>query len=225
VPTTDNFGQGISIAALTDAPNAQVLAQNIVNAIVPQSVMRFASATARTADIASPAEGMVTWCQDTNILEYYDGTQWISFEAPQVQTYNSGASLNTHATTYFSLNLGGIISSNRTGMWSSGNPTRLVAATPGTYAVTGAIVWPGTLGSADGRAEFRLNGSGTASNTARFSIARGSPGNAPAVASGTVIFTAAGQYLEVYGNQNSGTNMTGTLAVCVGMNRISNAIA
>jgi hypothetical protein len=223
--TTDNYGQGVSIVALTDPPNIESWAKAMVNALAQQTIMRFASSSARAATITSPVEGMQSWQQDTNTMEYYDGTQWVSYENPQVQTYNGSVTLNSSSSTYFSTNLGGITSSNRSGMWSSGNPTRLVAPTAGTYAVTGSIIWPGTLGSADGRAELRLNGSGVESNTARFSIARGSVGNAPAVASGTVIFTAANQYLEVYANQNSGTNMVGTLAVALGMSRISNAIA
>lgn len=222
--TTDDYGQGVSIASLDDAPDASVLAKAIANTLAGRSIMRFASSSTRTATIPSPVEGMMSWLQDVDSLEYFNGTSWITFEAPQVQTYNAAASLASHATNYFALNLGGIISSNKTGMWASGNPTRLVAPTPGTYAVTGSIVWPGGLGSNDGRAEFRLNGSGTASNTARFSIARGSVGNAPSVASGTVIFTASGQYLELYANQASGSTIS-PLPVALGMNRISNAIA
>lgn len=76
MPTTDAYGQGVSIAALTDAPNAATLSQNIADAIVQRSVMRFASASARAATITSPAEGMVSWLQDTNSLEVYDGSAW-----------------------------------------------------------------------------------------------------------------------------------------------------
>ncbi|MFK0182291.1 hypothetical protein ACIQVR_40775 [Streptomyces xanthochromogenes] len=221
--TTDTFGQSISIPALTDAPNIEAAVSSTINALAQRGIMRFVSASARTAAITSPVEGMQTWLQDTNTMEYYDGTQWLSYEAPQVQAYNGSVTLTTSPTVYTALNLGAVISSNRSGMWSAGQPTRLVATTPGTYAVTGAIIWPSLLGSVDGRAEVRLNGSGTGSNTARFSIARGSSGNSAAAASGTVIFTAAGQYLEVYANQNSGGSLN--VAIGVGMNRISNAIA
>ncbi|MFB7647120.1 hypothetical protein ACFC0S_16710 [Streptomyces sp. NPDC056084] len=221
--TTDNYGQGISIPALTDAPNIEGAVSSTINALVRQTIMQFASATARSAAITSPLEGMQTWLQDVNAMQYYDGTQWLTYEAPQVQAYNGSVTLTSSASAYTALNLGAVTSSNNASMWSSGQPTRLVAPTPGTYAVMGAIVWPGLLGSADGRAEVRLNGSATGSNTARFSIARGSNGNAAASASGTVIFTAAGQYLEVYANQNSGGSLN--VAIGVGMNRISNAIA
>ncbi|WP_328313077.1 hypothetical protein OG432_24360 [Streptomyces sp. NBC_00442] len=221
--TTDNYGQSISIPSLTDAPNIEAAVSSTINALTQRTILRFASASARNAAIGSPVEGMQCWLQDTNTMTYYDGTQWLTYEAPQVQTYNGSVTLTTSPSAYTALNLGAQISANQPGMWSAGQPTRLVATTPGTYAVMGAIVWPGLLGSADGRAEVRLNGSGVGSNTARFSIARGSNGNAAASASGTVIFTAAGQYLEVCANQNSGGSLN--VAIGVGMNRISNAIA
>ncbi|MFF8829340.1 hypothetical protein [Streptomyces sp. NPDC015131] len=74
--TTDDYGQGVSIAALTDAPNAETLARNIANAVVERSNMRFASASARNAALASPVEGMEAWLQDSNTKTIYDGTAW-----------------------------------------------------------------------------------------------------------------------------------------------------
>ncbi|APE21419.1 MULTISPECIES: hypothetical protein [Streptomyces] len=62
--TTDPYGQSISIAALTDAPNAQALAAGIADAVAPRTVMRFTSASARTAALtgaAAPVAGMVTY--------------------------------------------------------------------------------------------------------------------------------------------------------------------
>lgn len=82
--TTDDYGQGVSIAALTDAPNAETLAKNIANAIVQRSVMRFASAAARAAALTSPVEGMVTWLQDVNLLYAYDGSSWVSLSPTSV---------------------------------------------------------------------------------------------------------------------------------------------
>lgn len=79
MPTTDDYGQGVSIASLTDAPNAESLARNIANAIVQRSVMRFASASARAAAITAPTAGMVAYLQDTKQLTFYDGTQWVVF--------------------------------------------------------------------------------------------------------------------------------------------------
>lgn len=102
MPTTDDYGQGINIASLTDAPDASKLAQDLANAIAPRSVMRFASASARGATLAAPVEGMATWLQDVNRLDVYDGASWIT--PPQTLTSTtsglsvaSGFSLNDFA--------------------------------------------------------------------------------------------------------------------------------
>lgn len=95
---TDSYGQGVVVASLTDAPNAETLARNIVDSVIPRSVMRFSSASARAASIASPVEGMVTWLQDTDRLYRYNGSAWDPV-APQTQsgTFNvSFANLDTY---------------------------------------------------------------------------------------------------------------------------------
>lgn len=78
MPTTDDYGQGVNIALLTDAPDAGKLAKDIVNAIAQRSVMRFASASARGATLTSPVEGMLSWLQDINRLDLYDGSAWVA---------------------------------------------------------------------------------------------------------------------------------------------------
>lgn len=81
MPTTDDYGQGIGIASLTDAPNAEKLAKDIVNAVAQRSVLRFPSATARAATLtgsSAPVEGMLSWLQDINRLDLYDGSSWVA---------------------------------------------------------------------------------------------------------------------------------------------------
>ncbi|MGW5426892.1 hypothetical protein ACWET9_06645 [Streptomyces sp. NPDC004059] len=81
MPTTDDYGQGIRIASLTDAPDADKLATDIVNAIAQRSVMRFASTSARGATLvgdAAPVEGMLTWIKDADRLDLYDGSAWVT---------------------------------------------------------------------------------------------------------------------------------------------------
>ncbi|MGW9237978.1 hypothetical protein FKO01_19765 [Mesorhizobium sp. B2-3-3] len=78
--TTDNYGQGVSVATLTDPPDAETLAKNIANAIVSRSAMRFASASARAAQLvgplAAPVAGMITYLTDVKRIDFYDGTGW-----------------------------------------------------------------------------------------------------------------------------------------------------
>jgi hypothetical protein len=108
VPTPDDYGQGINIASLTDAPDANKLAKDIVNAIAQRSILRFASASTRGATLvgaSAPVEGMLTWLQDVNRLDLYDGTTWVAVsvgqstwktitpESPWTQNGNSNGTL------------------------------------------------------------------------------------------------------------------------------------
>lgn len=51
-------------------------ASELNNYLMNQSVIVFADATARTAAIATPTEGMITYLEDTNTVEVYNGTTW-----------------------------------------------------------------------------------------------------------------------------------------------------
>jgi hypothetical protein len=44
-----------------------------------QVIMRFANATARDSQVTSAEEGMFCFLQDTNTLQFYDGSSWNSF--------------------------------------------------------------------------------------------------------------------------------------------------
>lgn len=61
-------------------------ASDINTYLMDQSVMTFASATARTSAIASPTEGMLTWLEDTNAFQYYTGAAWTDLVPAQAQT-------------------------------------------------------------------------------------------------------------------------------------------
>ena len=63
------------------ALNASELNTYLMN----QSVMVFANAAARTAAL-TPTEGMVTYLEDTNALEFYNGTVWAAVGQDSVLT-------------------------------------------------------------------------------------------------------------------------------------------
>lgn len=91
----DPYGQGITVTTLTDAPNAEALARALagLGSMVPQLVMRFASAAERSAtlvDDAAPAAGMTTWLIDVKHLDIYTGTAWLTMNPDTVIT-NTGA--------------------------------------------------------------------------------------------------------------------------------------
>lgn len=73
---TDDYGQGVEIATLIDAPNAETLARNIVNALAQRSIMRFQSASERNATLTAPVAGMMAWLDTEQLQTQYDGTQW-----------------------------------------------------------------------------------------------------------------------------------------------------
>lgn len=67
-------------AGYKDFTTGEVLtAANVDNYLMEQTVMVFASAAARTTALAAVlAEGMTSYLKDTNSLEVYDGSNWIS---------------------------------------------------------------------------------------------------------------------------------------------------
>lgn len=92
--STDDYGQGVNIASLADAPNAELLAKNIANGIAQRSVMRFASSSARSATLTAPVDGMATWLQDVDRLEVYTGTGWVTPQ-PSLSSTTSGLSVSS----------------------------------------------------------------------------------------------------------------------------------
>lgn len=82
--TEDDYGQGVDIAALLDAPDAEALAQAIANGSLSRSVLRFDSAAARAAALPAPTDGMVSTLTDTKRVYRYNGSAWVAF-APQFQ--------------------------------------------------------------------------------------------------------------------------------------------
>ena len=61
-------------------------ASDINTYLMDQAVMTFASSTARTSAIATPAEGMLTWLEDVNKYQYYNGSAWADLVPAQAQT-------------------------------------------------------------------------------------------------------------------------------------------
>jgi len=86
VPINDNYGQGFTGLDYGDSPDLKVLGAGLL-AMVGQTVMRFASATARAATLTSPLAGMTTWRQDAKTLDVYDGTSWGSVAIPVTKTW------------------------------------------------------------------------------------------------------------------------------------------
>ncbi|MFE5658383.1 hypothetical protein ACFQ9H_19600 [Streptomyces sp. NPDC056517] len=102
----DPYGQGIQIAALADAPDAETLAHGIVDAVAPRLNLRFASAAARAAQLvgaAAPVAGMLTYllAEDRYDVRMADGTwQALSPGAWIPLTFASGYAARTGLPSY-----------------------------------------------------------------------------------------------------------------------------
>lgn len=51
--------------------------------LMDQSVMAFASSSARGTAITTPVEGMLTYLEDSNKFSFYNGSAWIDLNAAQ----------------------------------------------------------------------------------------------------------------------------------------------
>lgn len=73
-------GQGRKVFA-----SGEVLTAGDVNGyLMDQAVMRFATSAARGSAIAAPTEGMVSYRDDDNVVEVYDGAAWAAVSADPV---------------------------------------------------------------------------------------------------------------------------------------------
>lgn len=94
----DGYGQGITLYTNDQQPNLQSMIANLADGTIPRGVMRFASASARSASLAgtyAPVEGMVTWLQDVNRLDVYDGSVWVPVRGQTGSSLVTGGSSST----------------------------------------------------------------------------------------------------------------------------------
>ena len=97
--------------------------------LASQTVMVFASASARTSAITSPQEGMISYLKDTNAVEYYSGSAWASVgggggTSSTVAAFSDQKAANTSGGTFTQ------------GAWR----TRDINTTVGTNGISGASI-------------------------------------------------------------------------------------
>lgn len=63
----------------TFASGEVLTATNVNTYLMQQTIMVFASSSARDTAITSPSEGMFVYLSDTNALQYYNGAAWTPF--------------------------------------------------------------------------------------------------------------------------------------------------
>jgi len=108
--------------------------------LMNQSVMVFATTTARDAALPSPLEGMIVWLQDTDKYMYYNGSAWTNLAVPYNTNYIiNGAFDIWQRGTSFSFGGSNTFTADRwLGYGYSGTQTvSQQTFTPGTAPVTG----------------------------------------------------------------------------------------
>jgi hypothetical protein len=80
----------------------EVLTASDVNTyLMEQSVMNFAGTAARSSAIPTPSEGMVSYRQDVDNLEIYNGTAWLPASAAlQVLSATTTSAFTTSSTSF-----------------------------------------------------------------------------------------------------------------------------
>jgi hypothetical protein len=68
--------------------------------LMQQSVMKFANASARTTALSGVlAEGMISYLDDTNAVEKYDGSNWVALVAGDISAVTAGTGLSGGGTS------------------------------------------------------------------------------------------------------------------------------
>ena len=93
-----------SLVAYKVFTNGSVLqASEINDNLMRQSVMVFSNAAARTAAITSPIEGMVSYLEDVDRYDHYNGTSWFSpFGLTHINTTDFTAQTSVTVNNVFS---------------------------------------------------------------------------------------------------------------------------
>jgi hypothetical protein len=75
--------------------NASEINENLMN----QSVMVFSNSTARAAALTSPVEGMLTWLEDANKYQNYNGSAWVDLGGGAILQVVSTTKTDTFTTS------------------------------------------------------------------------------------------------------------------------------
>lgn len=87
MPDLDGYGQSISLWQMTDAPSIPDAIKAIADGVIPRSNLRYASASARNANVTAPVDGMQTWLVAEGRLEIYHNGSWLAWPPIPVQSF------------------------------------------------------------------------------------------------------------------------------------------
>ena len=88
-----------SLVAYKTFTNGSVLpASDVQTYLMDQSVMIFSSSATRAAALTAPVEGMLTYLDDVNRYESYNGTAWVTFGSSAILQVVSATKTDTFST-------------------------------------------------------------------------------------------------------------------------------
>lgn len=187
-----------------------VLTAGDTNGYLMQGVWVFANAAARTAAVASPQEGNMSFLKDTNSTEYYDGSSWSPIGAaasgPAFFAYRtSNQSLTANVVTQVQFNAELFDTDN---YFSSNAFTPLKA---GYYQLNATLGFYSTTSGAEFQVRIYKNGAAYCQGTDTDLVGGFGGGSA-----GTLMyFNGTTDYATVYAYVNSGTcNIQGSQDQC-----------
>jgi hypothetical protein len=114
-------------------------AADVNNFLMDQTVMTFAGTAARSSAIGTATEGMVTWLNDENALQVYDGSQWNGLAASSGNAIINGAFDIWQRGTSFAMSTGVVTytADRMRSVMPTGATISRQTFTPGTAPVAG----------------------------------------------------------------------------------------
>lgn len=82
------------------APDDVLAAEDLMDYLMDQSVMIYPNAATRSGEILAPVEGMLTYRQDGNVFEFWNGSAWVQIGAGNlngVTIFNSAGTPTANA--------------------------------------------------------------------------------------------------------------------------------
>ena len=145
-----------------------LIAGDVNNFLMDQTVMVFATAAARTAAIPTPSQGMTTYRSDINALEIYNGAAWLGATgltgvAPTSIANTGGTASMSGITTTFA----GVTSLSLNGVFRTGfRNYRIILEATSTTTVAWFSARLRTAGTDNNSASYNLVSVQTANDTA-----------------------------------------------------------
>jgi len=179
--------------------------------LASQSVMVFASAAARTSAITTPYEGMVSYLKDTDVIQYYSGSAWVTVGASSSSAvgcilYNTANYTISNATdTILTFNTEILDTDGFHSTVTNTGRITIPAGKAGKYYV---FAWGSYANNTTGYRQLEILVNGRTGTPSRVGNDSASSANNMGLNPVGAAVLAVGDYIEVNTYQNSGGSLT-----------------